>query len=204
MIYAKTLPPEWADPRDLLDLFENDYVICGNDRLIGLNADLYAEARREYDKISENEGSEVIYAKDGSMFSDETMRELEEVEKCGLLELFLVKYFSAFFGQPYDLYTLRGCCQGDWNYLYAPANLTRNEERYVEAVYFNLGTALEIDCSGEDIEDADSINGYGEYTVETDADGIKEYVAEICGVPIDEVTLFMFNDWERRARYIKG
>lgn len=192
-VFARQVPPEYQDSSYFFEDDFLDYVICGNDRLGGVNADLAKQIEKAYD----NE-YEVICDKDGKPFSDEQMAKLKE---CYSLDAYMEAYLSAYYGKPYDHWTIRGCCQGDWNVLYAPADMTREEINTIETMYFNLGTEVIIHDGKDEIDKPEDACGYSMYLTETRPEDIKKRIAEETGCQPEEVMLWMFDGWKRMPKY---
>lgn len=105
--------------------------------------------------------------------------------------------FGVVYGERFVRRTIRGNCQGDWNYCYLPES-TLDRLSYTEAVYFGTGAEFEIaepeDVDGKSaeeiakaIEESDSC--YFEYlTLYSPAD-IKKHIAEIEGVSPEDVVI---------------
>jgi hypothetical protein len=98
-------------------------------------------------------------------------------------------------GRPWDCYTLRGCCQGDWQYMIYPADDWSKEalERF-ETEYFNTGTEWIIDPDGDCVS---------VYVTAWDDDGTRQELADAYGCSPDEIILQKFTGWSRTAQYME-
>lgn len=103
-------------------------------------------------------------------------------------------------GDDYTVETIRGSCQGDWQYVVYPTNRwTTRDVKYWETEYFNLLNEWIVHDS-EDIPDGpEEINGYTIYTYGMD-DDINE-VAEELGVEADEVVLYKHGGYKQVPVY---
>ena len=85
-------------------------------------------------------------------------------------------------GKVYNRLTIRGCCQGDWQYIVYPLDdWTMDEIRAFEAEYFNTGSEWLVDEDGEyDPESGNpgEINGVSYYLTEYDEDKIRKFFAD--------------------------
>jgi hypothetical protein len=96
-------------------------------------------------------------------------------------------------GERYDVRTIRGCCQSDWQTIYYPVEeYTRDALDILEADYFNTGTEWIVDVDGCDV---------GVYTYSWNNDGTREEIADAVGVDPADVVLLEFTGWNRTAAY---
>ena len=96
-------------------------------------------------------------------------------------------------GKRYDVRTIRGCCQGDWQDIYFPVDdYTRDALDILEADYFNTGTEWIVDVNGCDV---------GVYTYSWNSDGTREEIAGAVGADPADVVLLEFTGWNRTAAY---
>ena len=103
----------------------------------------------------------------------------------------------------YKVFPLRGCCQGDYVELIAPEDTDRDFIEEIEALYFNLGSEVEIDDTDrEDIDNPDDICGYTFYTKYYDADDIKNVIAaNYTDITPDDIKLWLFDGYTKTAKY---
>ena len=99
--------------------------------------------------------------------------------------------------QEYNWKTIRGCCQGDWNYIFYPVEEYSNSYLHsFETMYFNTGSEWIIHDSDSIPESADDIDGYSMYCVTYD---VQKEIAEAEGVNPEDVVLYEYH--ERRQPY---
>lgn len=218
-IYAAEINPEHFDSEAYypeLEAVEDNVSICGNQRLCGMNIPMVNDIQTALDNsaaafedpdVSEEDKNTTIYYEFGYLMQgeptedqlrriyrsvegyakDNCLRESDEI--CDLLEIV--------HGEPFVRRTIRGCCQGDWNYCYLPASKL-DMLPYVEAVYFGTGTELAIapleDAEGKSAEEiAREVIGSPDchyiYTESSDPAEIKKRVAESEGADPEDVAL---------------
>ena len=98
-------------------------------------------------------------------------------------------------GKEWEYKQISGCCQSDWNYIYYRTDEWKEKAlEYFEIEYFNTGDEWRI----EDEEGDDLGSGY---THEYNDDEKKREIAENIGVDPDEVTLYLFDGWTKKAKY---
>lgn len=117
---------------------------------------------------------------------------------CALLEIVT--------GKPWKWYTLTGCCQGDWVYVFFPADAwTRETLEAFETEYFNTGTEWEIDDGDFDPETdcPDCINGYSVYCTSWNEAGQRQEIADAIGCDPSDVIMYEFTGYVRTACYKK-
>jgi hypothetical protein len=96
-------------------------------------------------------------------------------------------------GKRYDVRTIRGCCQSDWQTIYYPVEeYTRAALDILEADYFNTGTEWIVNVDGCDV---------GVYTYSWNNDGIRAEIAAAVGAAPDDVVLQVFDGWTKTAKY---
>nr|DAZ25644.1 MAG TPA: hypothetical protein [Caudoviricetes sp.] len=111
-------------------------------------------------------------------------------------ENIIAEALSIVTGQNWEYKQISGCCQSDWNYIYyRPDKWTEKALEYFEVEYFNTGEEWRI----EDEEGNEEFV----YTHEWKDDEKKREIAENIGVNPDEVTLYIFDGWEKTAKYIE-
>ena len=103
--------------------------------------------------------------------------------------------FSILTGKQYVWYEIRGCCQGEWNYLFwCKTDLPYFDHLKFEVEYFNTGSQWEI--HNEDREPIDWI--YSTYWNNKD---ILEDIARQIGVESSDVVMFEFDGYKRFPKY---
>ena len=111
----------------------------------------------------------------------------------------IVVMLSEATGVPYDYTTIRGCCQGDWQYLYYPAGQYNNDALCaIETEYFNTGTEWIVHDEDEAPESPDDINGYSMYCYSYSP---AEEIAREGDVDVADVVLYEFDGYTKTAQY---
>lgn len=96
-------------------------------------------------------------------------------------------------GKRYEKRTIRGSCQGDWQYVYYPvADYTREALDILETEYFNTGTEWIIDPDGDNV----SVYAHG-----WNNDQIRAELAAAVGVKPEDIILQAFTGWKRTPEY---
>lgn len=96
-------------------------------------------------------------------------------------------------GKRYNVYTLRGCCQGDWQTVYYPVEeYTREALNVLEIEYFNLGTEWAVNVDGCDVY---------VYAYSDTPEKIREEIAAAVGAKMEEIQLHTFTGWKRTPEY---
>lgn len=96
-------------------------------------------------------------------------------------EEFICRGLSIMTGKEYSYWTIRGCCQREWQILYAPIGIDAD---YYEKVYFNMGTEWQLSYD-EDFEDC-----WWYYSLADDEDKIREDLVSNEGCEVDEVKIY--------------
>lgn len=97
-------------------------------------------------------------------------------------------------GQEWSAATIRGCCQGEWQYIIYPAEYGREWLECFETEYFNTGAEWRVNVDGCDV---------GIYTHTWSDDGIRAEIASAVGVKPENVILQKFTGWSRAAKYME-
>ena len=113
----------------------------------------------------------------------------------------LVEVLSIVTGVTYDWTTIRGCCQGDWNYCVFPAK--ENPNRF-EVEYFNLGTEWMV-CETENEEELnpDEVNDWSMYCYNWDEEEMRKEIADAAGCKPDQVTMYKWAGYIKSSKYEK-
>ena len=207
-IYAKQVPPEYAmcDFGFYFDESVERFAISGNNHLKGYFDDEVKKAKKLCDDMEYDYLPDYILKNDGKAMSEAQLNELNEIAHkdaswSEIEEEFVLKYLELFYGEEYETYTIRGCCQGDWNILYAPKSMTEEERSFIEALYFNTGTEVIIHDEDNEPKDASEINGYSVYFAEEIDFQLKQKIAEETGVSPEDVVLYLFDGYEKIEKY---
>ena len=93
-------------------------------------------------------------------------------------------------GKRYDVLTIRGSSQGDWQNVYYPVDhYTRGALYNLETEYFNTGAEWIIN------------DDYSIYTYSWDSDGIRSEIADAANVLPADVVLYEFTGYTRTPEY---
>lgn len=218
-IYAAEINSEHFDSEAYypeLTAVDDNVSILGNPRLFGVNIPMVADIQNALNDcvsdfqdpdVSEEDKNVAIHYEFGYLMqgepTDDQLRRIyrsvegyakdnclsESDEICDLLEIV--------HGEPFVRRTIRGCCQGDWNYCYLPVSKL-DSLSYIEAVYFGTGAEFAIaaldDMEGKGAEEiAGEVVGSPDchyiYTESYDPAEIKKRVAESEGADPKDVAL---------------
>lgn len=98
-------------------------------------------------------------------------------------------------GREWDCCTLRGCCQGDWQYCIYDATIwTGHGLECLEMEYFNTGSEWTFEEETEG-------GCCSVYCYEWSDDGIRREIADAAGVEPEEVQLLKFAGYVQTAKY---
>ena len=98
-------------------------------------------------------------------------------------------------GKRYDVQTIRGCCQGDWQEIYYPVDeYTMEALEALETEYFNTGTEWIVDPDGDSVS---------VYAYSWNNDGIRAELAAAVGVKPEDIILLTFSGWKKTAEYME-
>jgi hypothetical protein len=96
-------------------------------------------------------------------------------------------------GKRYNVYTLRGCCQSDWQTVYYPVEEYSPETLDIlEIEYFNMGTEWAVDVDGCDVY---------VYAYSDTPEKIRAELAAAVGAKAEKIQLHTFTGWKRTAEY---
>lgn len=105
-------------------------------------------------------------------------------------------------GRAWDWCTLRGCCQGDWQYCIYPADDWDGDSlERLEAEYFNTGSEWIIHDGQEAPESPEDIDGYCVYCTGWNDDLIRKEITDAAGGRPEDVKLYKFTGYARIAEY---
>lgn len=214
MLYAKTMNPEFFDYRAYESDIDGSIIIDGGRRFCGVNDGILADIRRLIDGYMGYEyeccygGSIVEWLRgefprkaNGRSLSPSEVGRIKRSLDRGDDEETLLECLSIAMCRRYLRRTIRGCSQGDWAEMYAPEDEGEPYLSYIEAVYFNTGTEVMVDEGIGEVAGPGDIMGSCFYTTAWNEEDIKGEVADMCGVPKDEVVLFVFDGYRRVAEY---
>lgn len=218
--YAKQVPPEHQDCCYLWDdvLMENTDKICitGNRDSAGVTTeeyDIFVKAIYNVDKYLRIDGElankccydsfeefvdDLFHTSSKPIYNEQELIQWKELfidfmnKETNIDEDFICRGLSIMTGKEYDNWTIRGCCQSEWNILFAPKGTDYN---YYQTIYFNQGTEWLI-SEKEDFEDC-----YGYYSVQSYEDDIVKDLAEECGCKINEIKVLAFDGYIQTPKY---
>lgn len=209
-IYARQVPPEYQEsPLQQCEEYPENVFVFGNRHLIGHRADEIEEIYNALEQLADDldfspEDAHFIPKADGSSYTPEEWEQLAKLAKeyagiitgksrsgreCAQVALTLIHGETFVFGG------LRGCCQGEWQWIIYPAAYGDSFRDTFEAEYFNTGTEWIIHDSDDTPEEPDDIDGFSMYCT---GDPREEIAAEM-GVNPADVVLYEFDGYTRRA-----
>lgn len=226
-IYAKQVPPEYQESpllRDMGDELPENLYIFGNNRLTGYQAEearniktRLFEAADDLDGRRRGRAREYTWAETlADLLPRDTGEEWSRADRVRWAEILndyrdfytskkyeiLCAGLEMLTGRRWDCCTLRGCCQGAWQYCIYPADDWNGERlERLEAEYFNTGTEWIIHDEEAPPEEPEDVNGYSLYCTAWSDDGIKAEIAEAAGGSPADVVLYKFTGYARRAEY---
>lgn len=115
---------------------------------------------------------------------------LRNVIRNGVTKGSICDALSLVYAREYECVTIRGCCQGEWQYLYYPAEYDDETVKEIESLYFNLGDEWIVDDYGIAIA-----------TVANDDFNIKTEISEATGFEPENIELYTFAGYDMYPRY---
>lgn len=113
----------------------------------------------------------------------------------------VLKAMSLITGHAWKRTTITGSSPSDWQTVYYDCELWGQDSlNTFETEYFNEGTEWIIH-EGDAPESPDEIEGHSVYCVKYGEEAIKREIAAIEGVKPEDVVLFVFDGYERIAKY---
>lgn len=210
-VYARQVPPEYQEsPLQLCDEAPENVYVFGNRDYIGIRADEISDIYNALEELADDldfspDDAHFIEKADGSDYTPEEWEKLARLAReytgiipgkgrsdreCARDALALI------YGKQFELCTLRGCCQGEWQNCIYPAAYGHTFRESFEIEYFNMGTEWIIH-DGDDVpEEPDEIEGYSIYCYSYDP---RVEIAAERGVQPEEVQLYTFAGYARRA-----
>ena len=209
--------------RDGLDFHGTCYenlTITGNDDYTGVKSDLFSKVTEALD----NDLYSIVYEWDyEAQWYDNFSAAICEVlapekqngktyskREIGEIRDLVVKYHEAVrtyeeediicrlmtivSGRKYDHTQITGCCQGDYQEVYYPADeYSREALEEIEAEYFNTGTEFCVHDEDTIPEDGDEVNGYWDYTGDYN---VRRGIANNLGCNENEVFIYNYDGTE--------
>lgn len=129
------------------------------------------------------------------------LMEREELDDDGI-----IKALQLLTGKAWKAFTIRGCCQSDWQSGFCPVSeWSREALEAFEAEYFNTGTEWIIHDEDGEPESPEEINGYSVYCHGWNSDQIRKEIADAAGeTDPAAVVLYEFTGWSRSPEYKKA
>lgn len=223
-IYARQVPPEYQES----PLFWNDDVnaeIFGNrdyrgitsalfDRLPGMLDDLATvwENIQAGDDNGANWAEELanlVPPEGRPEYTREERRDawpnlLKQYENCNhrYINSIYCTALHLITGRAWDWCTLRGTCQGDWQYCIYPADEWNGASlERLEAEYFNTGTEWIVHEGQVAPDSPEDVDGYSVYCTGWNDNQIRQEIADAAGGSPEAVTLYKFRDFRRIAEW---
>lgn len=222
-IYAKQIPPEYQNsPLYFCDEWPENVYIFGNKHYRDHGAEYIENIKNSmYDAADELKqlmrGRRGYYDTFAEIITDilpapKTGREYSRAERLQWRALLL--YFDAgaitdddaitaalelITGDEYDAATIRGCCQGDWNYIIYPTKYGREWMENFEIEYFNTGAEWRINEGTPDGDDE-----YYFYSHAWNNDGIRAEIAAAAGADPADVVLYVFDHYEKTPVFMEA
>lgn len=99
-------------------------------------------------------------------------------------------------GKKYQLSTIRGCCQSEWQSVLYPSDVYSDETiEYLEKDYFNTGSEWIIHDEESIPESVEDISGYSVYCYSWDLDGIADEIMNAVGADDSyDIVLYSYYD----------
>lgn len=105
-------------------------------------------------------------------------------------------------GKRYDVRTIRGSCQSDWQNIYYPVEeYTRGALDILEADYFNTGTEWIVHDENTDPDGPEDISGFSVYCYGWRTEDIKAEIAEAYGATDAEVILYQHSGYTQIPKW---
>lgn len=102
-----------------------------------------------------------------------------EQNHCGEDPTIFVPAMRLLTGIPWQSTCLHGSVQRDWQYaLYNPESITKERLKYLEALWFNMGTAWWVETLNEPPETPDDVTGMVVFSTGYDYDDIRRDIAQ--------------------------
>ena len=116
----------------------------------------------------------------------------------------LLRALGVVTGKEWNMCTIRGCCQGEWQEVYFPVDAwSREALEAFEIEYFNTGSEWIIHDETEAPESPEDIIGFSVYCHSWNNDGIRAEIAAAADGKAEEVKLFEFSGYTKNAHYVE-
>lgn len=206
--YAKQTPGECVDTTFEIDEMiggnETPVIVFGNRHYIGSNEDelpgleeFFYEAIEDLDTALDNYMSFF----DGDDSKIPAFQELfKGIDKdTSYSNEIAAKLLTIKYGVEYDIRCIRGCCQGDWQYVLAPESFDFDR---LEALYFGMVTEYAIsEKKLESPEDFENAECYYCYVVDDLEDKMRKALADEIGCKPEELKIANITGAYTRTHY---
>lgn len=221
-VYAKILDPEFFDYRVYeYDIEDSNVIVDGGKEYASFNEDDLCAIKK---MINDYDCYDYDYYYHGSIkaFLEDMLpkkankkhlspKEISTIKKAldtsyryysEYEEMVVMTCLSIIRCEPYELFGIRGCCQGEYAKVYAPKNIDQDFINYIEAIYFGTGNEIEIHDNNNEVNCPEDIEGYTVYTALWREEDIKKLVASYFkDTKPEDVTLWKFSGYTKTARY---
>lgn len=222
-VYARQVPPEYQEsPLQMCDEYPENTFIFGNRDFIGHCADEIATIREALENLADEfdaltDGGRGWYSTWKEALFDlmpckESGEEYTRAERLKIAEIarefrdthpgaiwretLTCAALELIHGEEFKWCTLSGCCQGDWQYCIYPASYGDGFRDTLAKEYFNTGSEWIIHEGDDAPEEPEDVDGYSMYCTSYDP---RDEIADAHGVQPDEVQLYEFDGYTRRA-----
>ncbi|MDL2206550.1 hypothetical protein LJC33_06560 [Eubacteriales bacterium OttesenSCG-928-N13] len=216
-IYARQIPAEHQEsPLYYGDEYWSDGVIVtGNKQFHGRTTSAYDTIIENLDNAADDMYGE-WYATTAEYFNEAfppdhtdfySRKEVEHWERIAQEwgtsvgsneESLICQALSLMTGKEYSFDTIHGCCQGDWQNCFYPAELNPGFIEVFETEYFNTGTEWIVHDEKDAPETPEEISGYSIYCCSHNP---ADEIAKETGTTPDNVILYEFDGYVKYPIY---
>lgn len=221
-IYAKQVPPDIQESHFNINLYSGEITITGNSNFNEYKSDLYKhvenhieDAYREFDELGDDKQKsddthldELIQAHFGVLprNADERIRWRKTLSYCILTSPFTItlsriaSVMSLVSGKPYNVHTIHGNCQSDWNCVICPNEMTVGTPSVLEMIeseYFNTGS----EWMAYESEDTFKSEDCGRAIYVLDMQDPRKVIADFFCIMPAEVEVYAFDRYEKIPKY---
>lgn len=220
-IYAKQVDPEKQESPLFIDgCFLENIILVGNRNFKTHTTKLYdkiqsdfvsmANERSAYNHVDELLVDWGFVRQDGQPWTDIQIVKWDELLGEVLNKWTIVKkrtitqVLSLLTGKKWGITTIYGYDPSDWQDIIYPVDeLSREDLREFEGMYFNMGTEWIVDTDTQEmVKEPDDIDGFSMYVTENGDDNIKAKIAEqFDGATVKDVILYRFNGYIKIVKY---
>ena len=206
--YARQIAPEYQESPLFLEnsngeAWEGEFVITGNRDFCGLvtedwkiMTDELPNIEFEIENMDEDEQTEanlIDLVKSYFHFvNDEQALEIARLAANPDPDEndYYCSVYTIIAGKEYTWTTIRGCCQGDWQEMFFPAEYDKKTVEMIETEYFNTGAEYMVHDEDSEPETPEDITGYCVYVHEWSDEGIREELANVIGCEPEELAIY--------------